>query len=358
MTHPTKAIYKWILSDYVRVSNACIDEVLYDEQDLLKSYEKITPVDYHQSVSINGIKFTSYNAGHVLGAAMFLIEIASVKVLYTGDYSREEDRHLMAAERPPNVLPEVLITEATFGVHNHEPRLEREFRFTSQVHAIVQRGGKCLIPVFALGRAQELLLILDEYWQNHPELHSIPIYFASSLAKKCIAVYQTYINMMNQNIKQKFAVSNPFIFKHISTLKNADKFVDEGPCVVIASPGMLQNGFSRQLFEKWCPDPLNGVLICGYCVEGTLAKQILNKPEEIETLSGLKLPLRMSIDLISFAAHVDFSQNSEFIDLLKPQNLILVHGESNGMFRLASALRDRYIDQTQDKYHQKHDIYA
>ncbi|KXN66866.1 hypothetical protein CONCODRAFT_73380 [Conidiobolus coronatus NRRL 28638] len=348
MTHPTKAIYKWFLSDYVRVSNAYVDEVLYDEQDLLRSYDKIQPVDYHQEVEVDGIRFTSYNAGHVLGAAMFLIEIAGVKVLYTGDYSREEDRHLMAAERPPNVVPQVLITESTYGVQTHEPRLERESRFTSQVHNIVQRGGRCLIPVFALGRAQELLLILDEYWQAHPELQSIPIYFASSLAKKCMAVYQTYINMMNQHIKQQFSISNPFIFKHISNLRNVEMFDDSGPCVMVASPGMLQNGLSRELFERWCIDKRNGVLICGYCVEGTLAKHILTEPDEIVSLSGAKLPLRMSVDYISFSAHVDYAQNVEFIDLVKSPNLILVHGEANNMSRLYHALRDKYIDPTQE----------
>lgn len=96
------------------------------------------------------------------------------------------------------------------------------------------------MPVFALGRAQELLLILDEYWEAHPELDSIPIYYASSLAKKCMAVYQTYINMMNARIRKQFATSNPFVFKHISNLKNVEQFEDSGPCVMMASPGMLQ----------------------------------------------------------------------------------------------------------------------
>jgi cleavage and polyadenylation specificity factor subunit 3 len=108
------------------------------------------------------------------------------------------------------------------------------------VQDIVQRDGRCLIPVFALGGAQELLLILDEYWQSHPELHNIPIYYASSLAKKCMAVYQTYINMMNRKIRKQFAISNPFIFKHVSNLKNVDNFDDVGPCVMMASPGLLQ----------------------------------------------------------------------------------------------------------------------
>ena len=92
-----------------------------------------------------------------------------VRVLYTGDFSREEDRHLMAAELPA-VRPDVLIVEATYGTHIHEKREDREGRFTGTIHDIVTRGGRCLIPVFALGRAQELLLILDEYWAAHPEL--------------------------------------------------------------------------------------------------------------------------------------------------------------------------------------------
>ena len=83
-------------------------------------------------------------------------------MLYTGDFSREEDRHLMAAEIP-SVIPDVMIMEATFGTHIHEKREDREARFTSTVHDIVTRGGRCLIPVFALGRAQELLLILGTY---------------------------------------------------------------------------------------------------------------------------------------------------------------------------------------------------
>lgn len=209
------------------------DDQLYDEGDLARSYERIQVVDYHQQVELGGIKFTAYNAGHVLGAAMFLLEIAGVKVLYTGDYSREEDRHLMAAEKPKDVVPDVLICESTYGVQSHEPRHDRETRFTKMVHGIVKRGGRCLLPVFALGRAQELLLILDEYWQQHPELHTVPIYYASSLAKKCMAVYQTYTNMMNAKIREKAKTSNPFQFKHISNLKSIQQFDDVGPCVMV-----------------------------------------------------------------------------------------------------------------------------
>nr|XP_022905730.1 cleavage and polyadenylation specificity factor 73 [Onthophagus taurus] len=249
----------------------------------------------------------------------------------------------MAAEIP-NVHPDVLITESTYGTHIHEKREERESRFTNLVHDIVNRGGRCLIPVFALGRAQELLLILDEYWSQHPELHDIPIYYASSLAKKCMAVYQTYINAMNDRIRRQIAINNPFVFKHISNLKGIDHFEDIGPCVIMASPGMMQSGLSRELFESWCTDSKNGVIIAGYCVEGTLAKTILSEPEEITTMLGQKLPLKMSVDYISFSAHTDYQQTSEFIRILKPPHVVLVHGEQNEMSRLKAALQREYED--------------
>lgn len=90
----------------------------------------------------------------------------------------------------------------------------------------------------------------------------------------------------------------------------------------MASPGMMQSGLSRELFESWCTDPKNGVIIAGYCVEGTLAKTILSEPEEITTMLGQKLPLKMSVDYISFSAHTDYQQTSEFIRILKPLHVV------------------------------------
>ncbi|KTW32063.1 cleavage polyadenylation factor subunit YSH1 [Pneumocystis jirovecii RU7] len=341
MTHPTKAIYKWLLTDFLRVSNTTAEEQLYEEKDLIKSLEKIEVVDYHSTIEVNGVKFTPYHAGHVLGAAMFFIEVAGIKILFTGDYSREEDRHLIPAEVPP-IQPDILITESTYGTASHQPISEKESRLTSIIHSIIRRGGRVLIPVFALGRTQELMLIIDEYWHNHPELHSIPVYYACSLAKKCMTVYQTYINTMNSKIRKIFEERNPFIFRYISSLKSLDRFEDIGPCVMLASPGMLQSGVSRALLEKWCPDPKNGLIVAGYCVEGTMAKHILNEPSEIISLSGQKIPRRMTVEEISFEAHVDYIQNSQFIDLINANHIILVHGEQNNMGRLKSALLSKY----------------
>ena len=154
MTHPTKSIYNCVLQDFVKVSSIPAgDEQLFDEQNIENTLKKISLIDYHQCVEHEGIRFTAFRAGHVLGASMFLIEIDGIKILYTGDYSREEERHLKPAEFPDCEV-DVLIVESTYGVAKHEPRERREQNFTKYVHDIVvNRKGKCLMPVFALGRA-------------------------------------------------------------------------------------------------------------------------------------------------------------------------------------------------------------
>ncbi|GAA5999893.1 hypothetical protein JCM10207_005959 [Rhodosporidiobolus poonsookiae] len=363
MSHPTKAVYRYLMSDFVRVSTAGTDENLFTETEMLASFNQIQSFDFEQEILLQpsassnaSVRFTSFAAGHVLGACMFLIEIAGARVLYTGDYSTEEDRHLVPAKVPNwERAPDVMICESTYGVQSHEPRLEKEAQFTSLVQSIVKRGGRVLLPVFALGRAQELLLILDEYWAEHPELQHIPIYFVSSLAVKCMEVYKQYIHTMSPNVRSKFARGiNPFDFKRKDSFirpldRGISKLNDKNPCVVMASPGFLTNGVSRELLERWAPDPRNGLIVTGYSVEGVMARTIMNEPSDIPALNGgAKIPRRLSVDYISFSAHVDYTQNSKFIDEVMPSHLILVHGEVNNMSRLRSALKTRFAERKND----------
>ena len=153
-----------------------------------------------------------------------------------------------------------------------------------------------------------------------------------------MAVYQTYINSMNERIRNQFANSNPFDFKHISPLKSIENFNDVGPSVVMASPSGLQSGLSRQLFEMWCSEKKNACVIPGYVVEGTLAKTIINEHKEVTLMNGLTAPLNMQVHYISFSAHADFAQISTFVKELMPPNIILVHGEANEMGRLKQKL--------------------
>ena len=102
--------------------------------------------------------------------------------------------------------------------------------------------------------------------------------------------------------------------------------------------GMMQSGLSRELFETWCTDPRNGVIIAGYCVEGTLAKDLMSEPEEVTAINGQRMRRNMSVNYISFSAHVDYEQVSNFIDILRPPHIVLNHGEANEMGRLKAAL--------------------
>ncbi len=236
----------------MRVSSNASEEQLFSEEDLDRTMDKIEVVHYHQRVTVNGITFEALNAGHVLGAAQFLIEIAGVRVLYTGDYSREEDRHLMVAEvrsavffvlfffffftfvKVPSTRPDVLIVEATYGVQMHEPQLQREARFAESVSSCVLGGGKCLVPVFALGRAQELLLLLEELWDKTPHLQKYPIYYASQLARKALTIYSTYITYMNASIRQASLSRNPFAFRFIRNLAEGSQV-----CCLVVSFSLL-----------------------------------------------------------------------------------------------------------------------
>ncbi|KAL4809336.1 beta-lactamase-like protein [Aspergillus unguis] len=375
MTHATKAIYKWLIQDNVRVNNTASSSdqrtTLYTEHDHLSTLPLIETIDFNTTHTINSIRITPFPAGHVLGAAMFLVSIAGLNILFTGDYSREEDRHLIPAEVPRGIKIDVLITESTFGISSNPPRLEREAALMKSITGVLNRGGRVLMPVFALGRAQELLLILDEYWETHPELQKIPIYYIGNTARRCMVVYQTYIGAMNDNIKRLFrqrmaeaeasgdksVSAGPWDFKFVRSLRSLERFDDVGGCVMLASPGMLQTGTSRELLERWAPNERNGVVMTGYSVEGTMAKQLLNEPDQIHAVMSraatgmgrtrmngndeeqkIMIPRRCTVDEISFAAHVDGVENRNFIEEVAAPAVILVHGEKHQMMRLKSKL--------------------
>lgn len=296
---------------------------------------------------------------------MYLIEIAGLNVLFTGDYSRENDRHLIPAQVPRNIKVDCLITESTFGISTHVPRAEREAALMKAIISILEKGGRCLLPVPAIGNAQELMLILEDYWTRHSKFQQYPIYYASALARKCMIVYQTYIDAMNDNIKGKFQASQtgtgsgPWDFQFIRSLRGLEKFDDVGGCVMLASPGMLQNGVSRSLLERWAPSEKNGVIITGYNVEGTMARTIQTEPDAIPAVMSARqnqgggllgkrpgmggeettmIPRRCSVQEYSFAAHVDGQENREFIEEVNAPVVILVHGEKHNMNRMKSRL--------------------
>eukprot|EP00940_MAST-03C_sp_MAST-3C-sp2_P000800 g800.t1 len=337
MTLATMAISRLMLTDFVRRQPP--GQELYTADDVLRCMQDIQIVEFHQEKCVAGVKFTAYHAGHVLGAAMFAVEYNGIKTLYTGDFSRLKDRHLIPAEIPP-FNPDVLIIESTCGKKKIEEKRDRESELTKFVVETLEKGGRCLLPMFAQGRAQEIMLILEEYWESNPRMQRYPIVVIGNMASKSLYVFRTYTNQMNRRIRE---ARSPFDFKHIRIISRIQELDDQRPCVVMANPGFLESGNSRRLLERWCESSINGVALCGYSVQGTLAYDLAFNPKQTTMITsqfepGRKLHRRCATKHVSFMAHSDFKDTSRFIRDLMPSNVILVHGAPKEVEDLQLAL--------------------
>jgi integrator complex subunit 11 len=160
---------------------------LYSAEQITACLARVTPAALETPLTLpRGIGLTAHYAGHVIGAAMFTVRVGAASVLYTGDYSTVADRHLGAARLPSlRPAPDAVVTEATFAATLREPRRTRERRFLEAVHAAVRNGGKVLVPVNALGNAQELSVLVDGYWRRQGLQARLPALDASGTLVQC-----------------------------------------------------------------------------------------------------------------------------------------------------------------------------
>ncbi|EKX46018.1 hypothetical protein GUITHDRAFT_70813 [Guillardia theta CCMP2712] len=350
-THPTKAIMPILLEDYRKIS---VERRGVEEKDMFSSQQikdcmmKVTPCALEETIMIEeDFEIRPYYAGHVLGAAMFYIRVGQQSILYTGDYNMTPDRHLGSA-RCDKLRPDLLITESTYATTIRESKRWRERDMLNQVSECVRNGGKVLIPVFALGRAQELCLLLDAFWERTGL--KVPIYFSAGLTEKANLYYKMYISWTNQKIKDTFVKRNVFDFQHIQPFDRA--FIDRpGPMVLFATPGMLHGGLSMEVFKKWAPSDKNLVIMPGYCVAGTLGHKVLSnggKPQIIDMPrdeGGGKLHVRCKIKHLSFSAHADAKGIMTLIKQaisVDPVNVMLVHGERHKMEALKERIKTEF----------------
>lgn len=301
--------------------------------------KKVVVVNLHETKQVDEeLEIKAYYAGHVLGAAMFHIKVGQQSVVYTGDYNMTPDRHLGAAWID-KCRPDLLITESTYATTIRDSKRCRERDFLKKVHDCVEKGGKVLIPVFALGRAQELCILLESYWDRMNI--KVPIYFSLGLTEKANHYYKLFITWTSQKIKKTFVQRNMFEFKHIKPFDRA--FIDNpGPMVVFATPGMLHAGLSLQIFKKWAPNELNMVIMPGYCVAGTVGHKILNGARKLELENKQILDVKLSVQYMSFSAHADAKGIMQLISQCEPRNVMLVHGEAAKMDFLKNKIQQEF----------------
>uniref|UniRef100_A0A8C1CUU3 Integrator complex subunit 11 n=1 Tax=Cyprinus carpio carpio TaxID=630221 RepID=A0A8C1CUU3_CYPCA len=286
------------------------------------------------------LEIKAYYAGHVLGAAMVQIKVGSESVVYTGDYNMTPDRHLGAAWID-KCRPDLLISESTYATTIRDSKRCRERDFLKKVHETVERGGKVLIPVFALGRAQELCILLETFWERMNL--KAPIYFSTGLTEKANHYYKLFITWTNQKIRKTFVQRNMFEFKHIKAFDRS--YADNpGPMVVFATPGMLHAGQSLLIFKKWAGNEKNMVIMPGYCVQGTVGHKILNGQKKLEMEGRATLDVKLQVEYMSFSAHADAKGIMQLIRMAEPRNMLLVHGEAKKMEFLKDKIEQEFTN--------------
>jgi len=340
MTVPTKAIAPILLEDMRKVAVDKKGEQNFFTSAMIKDcMKKVVAVNLHQVVHVDAeLEIKAYYAGHVLGAAMFQVRVGSQSVVYTGDYNMTPDRHLGSAWID-KCRPDLLITESTYATTVRDSKRCRERDFLKKVHDCVDKNGKVLIPVFALGRAQELCILLETYWDRMNL--KVPIYFSAGLTEKANNYYKMFISWTNEKIRKTFVDRNMFDFKHIKPFDRS--YIDNpGPMVVFATPGMLHAGLSLTIFKKWCTDERNMIIMPGYCVSGTVGHKILNGQKRIEFEKGQVTEVKMSVQYMSFSAHADAKGIMQLITWCEPDNVMLVHGEGEKMKFLKTKIKQEH----------------
>ncbi|CAL9047159.1 cleavage and polyadenylation specificity factor subunit 3-II-like [Musa acuminata AAA Group] len=338
MTYPTKALAPLMLEDYRKVMvDRRGEEEQFTYDHIMDCMKKVTPLDLKQTVQVDkDLEIRAYYAGHVLGAAMIYAKVGENTIVYTGDYNMTPDRHLGAAHIDRLQL-DLLVTESTYATTIRDSKYAREREFLRAVHKCVAGGGKVLIPTFALGRAQELCILLDDYWERMNL--KVPIYFSAGLTIQANMYYKMLIGWTSQKIKDTSSVRNTFDFKHVCpfdrSLINAP-----GPCVLFATPGMISGGFSLEVFKQWAPSELNLVTLPGYCVAGTIGHKLMSgKPTKIDLDKDTYVDVRCQIHQLSFSPHTDAKGIMDLIEYLSPKHVILVHGERPKMALLKERIQ-------------------
>ncbi|KAL3655340.1 Cleavage and polyadenylation specificity factor subunit 3-II [Castilleja foliolosa] len=334
MTYPTKALAPLMLEDYRKVMVDRRGEAeQFSSEDIVECIKKVTAVDLKQTIQVDkDLQIRAYYAGHVLGAAMFYAKVGDAAMVYTGDYNMTPDRHLGAAQIDKLQL-DILITESTYATTYRDSKYVREREFLKAVHKCVAGGGKVLIPTFALGRAQELCMLLDDYWERMNL--KVPIYFSAGLTIQANFYYKVLINWTSQKVKDTYATRNPFDFKNVSSFDRSS-INAPGPCVLFATPGMISGGFSLEVFKEWAPYEGNLVTLPGYCVAGTIGHKLMSAktPTQIRLDKDVQIDVRCEIHQLSFSPHTDAKGIMDLVKFLSPKHVILVHGEKPKMATL------------------------
>jgi len=289
---------------------------------------------------------TLFPAGHVLGAAMILLDTPDGTLLVSGDVSLAPQRTVSPAA-PPRRRVDALILESTYGNRLHSVRAAEEERLLAQVAAVLARGGHCLIPTFALGRAQEVLLILAEARRNGQM--AAPVW-ADGLVRTVCGVYRANPTAVAPSLRRLIErQGNPFIapekgVRAVEFTAQREAILAGEPAVIVASSGMLTGGPSVYYARRLAEDARHAILITGYQDEESAGAALLSLAAAGQavpgrlTLDGQEIEVRCAVDRYNLSAHADGDELASLAAGLRPRLVALVHGDGGAREALMEKL--------------------
>ncbi|MDR2943920.1 MAG: beta-CASP ribonuclease aCPSF1 [Methanosarcinales archaeon] len=351
-TPPTRDMTVLLQLDYVDIASKEGKKVPYDSSTIQKELLHMIPLDYEEVTDIApDMKLTFHNAGHIIGSAVahFHIGDGLHNIVFTGDYKYERTRLFdPAVNRFPRV--ETVITEATYGNNNgyQTPLRDAEKNLQKIIRDTVNRGGAVLIPAFAVGRSQEVMIVLEEAIRKG-YIPNVPVYL-DGMIWEATAIHATHPEYLNSELKKQIFQKgqNPFLsesFKQVDSKDMREKILEEPhPCVIIATSGMMTGGPVMSYFYKLAPDSRNTLVFVGYQADGTIGRRLQKGWAEIAVGNNNTVKVNMSVETIDgFSGHSDVRQLHEYIRKMqpKPERIFTIHGDEKSCIELAEALRKK-----------------
>jgi len=350
MTAPTRDISALMALDFIGVAYKQAAAPLFKSTDIRNMVKHSIALNYQEVTDITpDIRITMYNAGHTLGSSMIHFNIGNGlhNYLYSGDIKFGKTRALEAAATYFPRL-ETLQLEATYGGKecNYPPRKESEEELLNFVNDVIQGGGKVLLPELGTGHAQEKMLILEDAMRNG-KIPKVPVYI-DGMIWDINAIHTAYPDFLSNSLRANiFADKNPFIseiFSQVGSPHERKNVIEGGPCIVLATSGMLVGGASVEYLREWADSPNNGLCLSCYQPAGGLGRQIKEGLKEAKfdvngkiEIVPIKLKL-LSID--AFSAHSSRNELMAFMNNInpKPRKVIINHGEQSKCLDLASSI--------------------
>ncbi|MFT8348927.1 MBL fold metallo-hydrolase [Clostridium saccharoperbutylacetonicum] len=356
MNNMTKDLVKVLLYDSLKImSNRDAEIPLYAEADVQNTLNRIFTINYEVRFPIfEDMYVTFYNAGHIAGASCVYLQSPEGSVFYSGDFSVFSQRTVEGAKLP-KLRPDVAIVESTYGDRLHSNREVEERNLIEAVKECIENNGKMLIPAFALGRAQEVILILKSA-MNKGLIKNVKVY-VDGMVRDINRVYNNNpLYLKNSLGKKILRGGSPFYDDNIMEIMitdNREEIINQKePVIIISSSGMLTGGQSVFYAEKIAPMENGYIIITGYQDEESPGRKILELTEADENserylnINGLNIPVKCKVRKVGLSAHADKNEIKGVLERISARNIILVHGNEEVIRSLGKEISDEFIGRT------------